>query len=104
VSVEYEVIAVRYGTLVARRSAMYLHSDACGEPGSDERLDYFFYVLRRDGETIVLGAVTNGCTEDEIRETPLQAPVHCGMPAGLEAFRIAERTLRESPATREAKR
>jgi 4-carboxymuconolactone decarboxylase len=46
----------------------------------------------------VRGAVTNGCTEDEIRETLLQAAVYCGMPAGLEAFRVAERTLQENVA------
>jgi 4-carboxymuconolactone decarboxylase len=44
----------------------------------------------------VRGALTNGCTEEEIRETLLQAAVYCGMPAGLEAFRVAERTLQES--------
>jgi glyoxylase-like metal-dependent hydrolase (beta-lactamase superfamily II) len=54
VTVEYEVIAVRYGTLVARRSALYLHWDAYGEPDSEERLDYFFYVLRHAADTIVL--------------------------------------------------
>jgi glyoxylase-like metal-dependent hydrolase (beta-lactamase superfamily II) len=54
VTVEYEVIAVRYGTLLARRSALYLHWDAYGEPDSDERLDYFFYVLRHADDTIVI--------------------------------------------------
>ena len=54
VTVDYEVIAVRYGTLVARRSALYLHWDAYGEPDTDERLDYFFYVLRHAGDTIVV--------------------------------------------------
>jgi len=53
-SVAYEVIAVRYGTVVATRSALYLHWDAYGEPDGDERLDYFFYVLRRGGDAIVL--------------------------------------------------
>ena len=41
------------------------------------------------------GAVTNGCTVDEIRGALLQASVYCGMPAGLEAFRTAEAVLRE---------
>lgn len=50
----YEVIAVRYGTLASRRSALYLHWDAYGEPDADESLDYFFYVLRHRDETIVL--------------------------------------------------
>jgi glyoxylase-like metal-dependent hydrolase (beta-lactamase superfamily II) len=54
VTVEYEVIAVRYGTLASRRSALYLHWDAYDQPDADESLDYFFYVLRHRDETIVL--------------------------------------------------
>jgi 4-carboxymuconolactone decarboxylase len=41
----------------------------------------------------VRGAVNNGVTEEQIKETLLQASVYCGMPAGLEAFRVAEATL-----------
>lgn len=43
----------------------------------------------------VRGAVTNGVTDDEIRECLLQAAVYCGAPAALEAFRTAERVLNE---------
>ena len=46
----------------------------------------------------VRGALTNGCTETEIQETLLQAAVYCGVPAGLEAFRVAERAIEESRA------
>ena len=46
----------------------------------------------------VRGALTNGCTEMEIQETLLQAAVYCGVPAGLEAFRVAERAIEESRA------
>lgn len=45
--------------------------------------------------THVRGAVRNGCTEVEIREALLQASAYCGMPAGLEAFRVADRVLSE---------
>jgi 4-carboxymuconolactone decarboxylase len=41
----------------------------------------------------VRGAVTNGCTVDEIRGTLLQAAIYCGVPAALESFRVAESTL-----------
>ena len=41
----------------------------------------------------VRGAVRNGCTREEIQETLLQAAVYCGMPAGLEAFRVADEAL-----------
>jgi 4-carboxymuconolactone decarboxylase len=43
----------------------------------------------------VRGALTNGCTEEEIRETLLHAAVYCGLPAALDAFRVAERVLAE---------
>ena len=46
----------------------------------------------------VRGAVTNGCTVDEIREVLLQTAVYCGVPAALESFRVAERVLAELAA------
>ncbi|KAF9731754.1 hypothetical protein PMIN02_008363 [Paraphaeosphaeria minitans] len=38
----------------------------------------------------VRGALNNGLSEVEIREALLQVGVYCGLPASLEAFRIAE--------------
>ncbi|KAK5112219.1 hypothetical protein LTR62_004380 [Meristemomyces frigidus] len=43
----------------------------------------------------VRGAVRNGCSVVEIREALLQASGYAGLPAGLAAFRIAERVLVE---------
>lgn len=39
------------------------------------------------------GALRNGCTSDEIRETLVQIAVYAGIPAGVEAFRRARRVL-----------
>ncbi|ETI23524.1 hypothetical protein G647_05326 [Cladophialophora carrionii CBS 160.54] len=50
----------------------------------------------------VRGAVNNGVTETEIRETLMQVAVYCGLPAGLEGVRVAEgvlKTLREQKET-----
>jgi 4-carboxymuconolactone decarboxylase len=41
----------------------------------------------------VRGAVNNGATQEEIQEVLLQAAVYCGMPAGLESFRVAEKVF-----------
>ena len=41
------------------------------------------------------GALNNGCTPEELREILLQAAVYCGLPAAIDAFRIAEEILRE---------
>jgi 4-carboxymuconolactone decarboxylase len=46
----------------------------------------------------VRGAVNNGATVEEIRETLLQALVYCGAPAGLESFREAQAVLDEIAA------
>ena len=46
----------------------------------------------------VRGAVNNGCTVEEIRETLLQALVYSGAPAGLQSFREAEAVLDEMAA------
>ena len=44
------------------------------------------------------GALKNGCTLDELKETLLQIAVYCGMPAGVSAFRIARKVLDERNA------
>jgi 4-carboxymuconolactone decarboxylase len=46
----------------------------------------------------VRGAVNNGATREEIQEVLLQTAVYCGMPAGLESFRVAERVFDELAA------
>ncbi len=41
------------------------------------------------------GALRNGCTLDELRETLIQIAIYAGVPAGVEAFRIARKVLAE---------
>ena len=41
----------------------------------------------------VRGALRNGCTAAEIRDTLLQVAIYCGVPAGVEAFRLAREVL-----------
>lgn len=40
------------------------------------------------------GALTNGATVEELQEILLQAAVYCGLPAAIDAFRVAEEVLR----------
>lgn len=49
-------------------------------------------------EIYLKGALTNGCTLEEIKETLLQIACYAGMPAGVEAFRIAKKVLAERKA------
>jgi 4-carboxymuconolactone decarboxylase len=50
------------------------------------------------------GAINNGLTEVEIREAILQASVYCGVPAGIEATKVASATIDAMVANGEHKR
>jgi 4-carboxymuconolactone decarboxylase len=42
------------------------------------------------------GAIKNGVTEEEIQAILHQVAIYCGIPAGVECFRIARRVLNEA--------
>ncbi len=42
------------------------------------------------------GALRNGLTHEELRSILTQVAVYCGIPVGIECFRIARRVLAES--------
>ena len=46
-------------------------------------------------KTHVKGALKNGCTRGEISEVLLQVAMYSGIPAGVEAFRLAREAFRE---------
>ena len=73
-----------------------------GRPGLDLRTRSMLNIgmltaLNRSHELAVhvRGAINNGVTESEIKEIVLQAAVYCGIPAGLESLRIAEKAINE---------
>jgi 4-carboxymuconolactone decarboxylase len=81
--------------------------DIWSRPGLDRRTRSLLNLamltaLNRNHElgVHVRGAVTNGCSEEEIQEVLLQAAVYCGAPGALESFRVAERVLGELAAER----
>lgn len=43
----------------------------------------------------VRGSINNGCSAEQIQEVLLQVAVYCGVPAALDATRVAQRTLDE---------
>ena len=43
----------------------------------------------------VKGALRNGVTKEEIREIFLQVAIYCGVPAGVDSFRIAKEAFAE---------
>lgn len=44
------------------------------------------------------GAIKNGITRDELKAILLQISVYCGMPTGVECFRIAKKVFAELDA------
>jgi 4-carboxymuconolactone decarboxylase len=43
----------------------------------------------------VRGALRNGCSKEEIRAVLLQVAIYCGVPASIDAFRVATAVLKE---------
>ncbi len=43
----------------------------------------------------VRGAINNGVTVEELTEVFLQVAVYCGVPAGIDSFRIAQDVLKD---------
>ncbi len=41
------------------------------------------------------GALTNGCSREEIKDTLIQLAIYAGIPAGVEAFRLAREVFAE---------
>jgi glyoxylase-like metal-dependent hydrolase (beta-lactamase superfamily II) len=50
----YEVLAVRYGTRQARAREVFLNYHSYGEPDRPLGMDYFFWVIRGQGRTVVV--------------------------------------------------
>lgn len=103
---EYVEANLSKATAFSQRMQDYVTSACWGtiwtRPGLSLRMRSLLNIammcaLNRDAELAVhvRGAVRNGCTEEEIAETVLHASVYCGMPAGMEGFKVAERVINE---------
>ncbi|MGE4278774.1 MAG: carboxymuconolactone decarboxylase family protein [Magnetospirillum sp.] len=73
-----------------------------GRPGLDRRTRSIINLsmisaLNRPHELKlhIAGALTNGLSKEEISEILLQIAVYCGIPAGIDAFRIARQVFEE---------
>ncbi len=80
----------------------YCWGEIWGRPGLDKKTRSLLNLamisaLNRPHEVRahVKGALTNGVTKDEIREVFLQVAIYCGVPAGVDSFRIAREVFTE---------
>lgn len=81
----WEVYAIRYGRRVASRSEVFLHYDAYGEADGALGMDYYFWVLRRRDETVVIDCGFQEKVGERRGRTTLLSPLdalhHLGLPA-----------------------
>jgi glyoxylase-like metal-dependent hydrolase (beta-lactamase superfamily II) len=80
----WDVVAVRYATLNSTRGALYYRWADYGEPDGPQVMDYFFYVLRGDGRTIVVDCGFDPVAGARRGRTCLTEPVEALRLLGIE--------------------
>jgi len=80
----------------------YCWGEIWGRPGLDRRTRSIINLamltaLNRPNELKlhVRGALNNGLSKADIQEVLLHAMIYCGVPAGVESFRIAQEVFKE---------
>ena len=83
----------------------YCWNDIWNRPGLDRRtrsmLNLAMLTALNRGPELRLhvnGALNNGLSKEDIREVFLQAAIYCGVPAAVEAFRVAREVFKERGA------
>lgn len=83
----------------------YCWGDVWNRPGLDRRSRSLLNLamltaLNRPHELKihVRGALNNGLTREEIKEVFLQTAIYCGVPAAIDAFRVAAEVFKEMDA------
>ncbi len=80
----YDVIAVRYGTRLTTKSDVFLHYGLYGEADEAMQMDYFFWVLRRDGRAILIDCGFNEASGARRGRTMLCPPVRALQRLGID--------------------
>jgi len=80
----------------------YCWGEIWGRPGLDKKTRSLLNLamisaLNRPHEVKmhIRGALNNGVTKEEIKEVFLQVAIYCGVPAGVDSFRIAREVFKE---------
>jgi 4-carboxymuconolactone decarboxylase len=80
----------------------YCWGEVWGRPGLDRKTRSLLNLamlsaLNRPHEIKmhVRGALANGVTKEQIKEVFMQVAIYCGVPAGVDSFRIAKEVFKE---------
>lgn len=87
----YEVLAIRYGTRVTKRSHVFLNYHIYGEEDGPIRMDYYFWIARNHQRTVVVdcgfGRAAGLRRGREVLCTAIEAMRRAGVePEGIEQF------------------
>ncbi|HVX75744.1 MAG TPA: carboxymuconolactone decarboxylase family protein [Bradyrhizobium sp.] len=91
-----------FGWAIQQLSTEYCWDEIWNRPGLDRRSRSILNLgmlaaLNRPHEMKIhiRGALQNGLTRDELKEIFLQIACYCGIPAGIDSFRVARETFKE---------
>jgi glyoxylase-like metal-dependent hydrolase (beta-lactamase superfamily II) len=92
-SEQYEVLAVRYGTRLARAAEVFLNYHAYHEPDRPLRMDYFFWVARNPARSVVIDTGFSPAAGAARGRTRLMDTVPALRAAGLSPDDVAQVVL-----------
>ncbi len=91
-----------FGAPLQKFINQYAYGEVWGRPGISRKMRSLLVLgmmcaANRPHELRIhiRGAITNGCTREEIREVLLQVAIYCGIPASLDAHNIAVEVFEE---------
>lgn len=85
----WEVVAIRYGVLRARRRELFLRYETYGEPDADTEMAYFFWVLRRGSEIVLVDTGFDPAVGERRGRTCLCSPVDALNRIGVEPASVS---------------
>ncbi|HEV7625164.1 MAG TPA: N-acyl homoserine lactonase family protein [Streptomyces sp.] len=87
---EYEVLAVRYGTRQGTRSEIYLNHHIYGEADTPLGMDYYLWVVRGEGRTVVVDTGFGPEGGARRKRTTLVEPVEALAGLGIDAASVEQ--------------
>lgn len=87
---DYEVLAVRYGTRRTTKSEVFLNYPVFGEPDASIEMDYFFWVIRNDERTVVIDTGFSEEAATRRNRTMLESPVSALARLGIAADTVSQ--------------
>ena len=84
----WEVVAVRYGILHSHKSELIYRYESYGEPDEEVEMAYYFWLLRRGGETILVDTGFDPAVGTRRRRTCLLPPVEALRSLGVDPEQV----------------